>query len=144
MIRLTSFLAAFGLSACSAPEFVTTSFTSPTITEIYQSPPPGADQSICWGKLVSPAQPRNGAIEASRESWFETPCPADLSPGFIASVQRALAARKLYTGPIDGQLSSQTRIAILKFQTPLGLESSILSVAAARKLGLWTIARPET
>ena len=61
----------------------------------------------------------------------------------MSSVQRALSVRGLYRGPITGQMDSPTRAAIRKFQKPQGLDSGILSTAAARKLGLIAMERPK-
>jgi peptidoglycan hydrolase-like protein with peptidoglycan-binding domain len=76
-------------------------------------------------------------------TWFETPCAAGQTPDFVASVQRALAARGLYRGPAHGEMDARTRAAIRRFQTPEGLDSGILSLAAARKLGLVPV-KPNT
>jgi hypothetical protein len=130
------------------------------------TPPPGMDQESCFGQDATPAiietvteqimlQPAeidiNGQvlypavyktethqaiIRERRELWFETPCSPDLTPDFVASVQRALAARGFYTGPINGEMTKRTRHAIRAFQKPQGLDSAILSKAAARQLGL--------
>jgi peptidoglycan hydrolase-like protein with peptidoglycan-binding domain len=66
-----------------------------------------------------------------------------MTPEFVASVQRALKVRALYRGPISGQMDSRTRAAIRAFQAPDGLDSGILSLDAARKLGLVAVERPE-
>ena len=67
--------------------------------------------------------------------------PAELPFGpleraFIASLQRALGARDLYRGKISGEMDNRTRASVRRFQKPQGLDSGILSLAAARKLGL--------
>lgn len=130
------------------------------------TPPPGMDQDGCFGQDASPAvietvteqimlQPaqidstgkvlypavyktetHQAIIKERRELWFETPCSPTLTPEFVASLQRALAARGYYRGPISGEMSKRTRRAIRAFQQPQGLDSSILSKAAARQLGL--------
>jgi len=138
----------------------------PEVSRMTQEAPPGAAPGSCWGKHVSPAvietvthqvmlqpaqvradgtvsQPaiyktetRQDIVQERRETWFETPCPAQLTPDFVASVQRALAARGLYRGPVTGQFDARTRAAVRRYQKPQGLDSGILSLAAARKLGL--------
>ena len=75
-------------------------------------------------------------VQERRELWFETPCQAETDPEYIASLQRALAARGVYSGPINGQMTQATRRAIRRFQEPQGLDSPILSLAAARQLGI--------
>jgi len=127
---------------------------------------PGAEEGSCWGKHVSPAeietvthqillQPAEvrsdgqvsapavyktettqAIVQERKELWFETPCAEELTPEFVASVQRALKARNLYRGAITGYIDARTRRAVRKYQAPQGLDSGILSLAAARKLGL--------
>ncbi len=73
------------------------------------------------------------------EMRFATPCPSDLTPDLIASVQRALAARGLYGGAATGRLDGATRAAIRRFQSERGLDSGTLSLETARSLGLIAI-----
>ena len=145
------------------------SFNEPEITRLQQMAPPGAAPGTCWGKHVTPAiiettthqvmlqpaeiradgsvtQPatfktetRQEIVRERREIWFQTPCPEILSPNFIASVQRALQARGVYRGQVNGQMDKATRSAVRKYQKPQGLDSGILSLAAAKKLGLVAI-----
>ncbi len=130
------------------------------------APPPGAKEGSCWGKHVTPAeletvthqiqlQPAeirsDGAMSAPavyktetsqrivkerRELWFEIPCAPTLTPEFVETLQRALKARGHYRGSVSGYIDARTRSAIRKYQASQGLDSSILSLAAARKLGL--------
>ncbi|WP_299551688.1 peptidoglycan-binding domain-containing protein [uncultured Tateyamaria sp.] len=134
--------------------------------------PPGAAPGTCWGKTVAPAvvetvsrkiqlQPAqissDGRVQSPpiyktetsqqvvrprRESWYEIICDADITPEFIASVQRALEARGFYNGSITGEMDTRTRAAIGRYQASEGLDSKALSIANARKLGLITIANP--
>lgn len=83
---------------------------------------------------------RQEIIEDRRETFFETPCDDVLTPAFIASLQRALMARGLYAGIQTGVLDPPTRAAIRAFQKPDGIDSGVLSLAAARKLGLVAVA----
>lgn len=133
--------------------------------------PPNAPEGSCWGRDTTPAkietvteqimlQPAeisaNGQVlspavfktethqQITRERsevWFETPCPEDLTPQFIASVQRALSVRGYYSGRITGVLDRATLRAVRRYQAPQGLDSGVLSLAAARKLGLVAVAR---
>lgn len=128
--------------------------------------PPGAAPGTCWGQdataakvetvrqpvLMQPAQVLSDGtiiappvykteeleriVEPRRETWFEVPCAEDVTPDFVASVQRALAARGLFFGTVNGEMDAQTRAAVRRFQRPQGLDSGILSLAAARQLGL--------
>ena len=145
---------------------------TPDIIQIQASPPPGSPEGACWGREVTPAvletvteqvmlQPAqvraDGTVEAPavyitetkqaivkerRELWFRTPCQDELTPDFIASLQRALTVRGDYGGPISGRMDRITRRAVHRYQAPLGLDSGILSLAAARKLGLSVVEEP--
>ncbi|WP_299211863.1 peptidoglycan-binding domain-containing protein [uncultured Tateyamaria sp.] len=134
--------------------------------------PPGAAPGTCWDKTVSPAvvetvtrkiqlQPAQissdgrvqsppiyktetsqQVVQPRRETWYEILCDADVTPDFVASVQRALEARGFYSGQITGEMDARTRAAIGKYQAAEGLDSKTLSIGAARKLGLITVANP--
>ncbi|MFC3615235.1 peptidoglycan-binding protein [Lutimaribacter marinistellae] len=146
----------------------------PQVSRLEQAAPPGAAAGTCWGKHVTPGifetvteqvvlQPaevlsdgtvvrpasyktetRQRIVRERRETWFETPCPAQMTPEFVASVQRALAARGLYRGHVSGEMDARTRAAVRRFQKPEGLDSGILSLASARKLGLVAIELEES
>ena len=148
-----------------------TKFSEPDLNITRQMAPPNAAPGTCWGQDATPAvvetvteqimlQPaqvstdgtvmhpavfktetRQEIVRERQEIWFETPCDNLRSPEFIATLQRALKARGHYRGAITGQLDARTRRAIRKFQAPQGLDSSILSLAAARKLGLVAVER---
>jgi hypothetical protein len=77
------------------------------------------------------------------EMRFATPCPPALTPDFIASLQRALAARGLYGGAATGRMDATTRAAIRRFQRERGLDSGTLSLETARSLGLIAIPRDQ-
>lgn len=130
--------------------------------------PAGATPGTCWHREVTPAlietvteqrreaAPGDGSATPARYSsvteqrilrrrstqWFEIPCAADIGPGFAASLQRALAVRGLYDGPITGRVDGATRDAIRRFQQPLGIDSAVLSRLAADRLGLVVHAPP--
>ena len=136
------------------------------VTVTRGSGPPNANPNACYGREVTPAvvetvteqvmlqPPQIGSdgtvrepavfvtetqqriVEERRELWFETPCQAETDPEFIASLQRALEARGYYSGPISGEMDRRTRRAVQDYQAPQGLDSAVLSLAAARQLGL--------
>jgi hypothetical protein len=163
IFRIPPLLAILALIACDAPLNGT---GEPNLVQTLAEAPPGAAPGTCWGKLVTPAviqtvtdqilvqQPtvledgtitapgiyktetRQDIVTERKVTWFETPCPADLTPDFVASLQRALTARALYRGSTTGEMDARTRAAVRKFQKQEGLNSGILSLAAARKLGL--------
>ncbi len=145
----------------------------PPVTRSAQAAPPGAPPGTCWGRHVTPAvietvteqvlarpaelgpdgtviRPASYRTETTqkivrerKDSWFETPCPRMMTPQFIASVQRALAVRGLYHGPITAEMDARTRAAIRRYQKPRGLDSGILSLATARELGLAAVELPK-
>lgn len=75
-------------------------------------------------------------LEHDAVEWFETPCPPVFTPEFIASLQRAMKARDYYRGPITSVMDDQTQSAIRRIQKEAGLNSAVLSLETARKLGL--------
>lgn len=129
---------------------------------------PAGPEGACWGRQVTPAlietvteqvldQPearapdgallrpasyrtvtRQAIVRERAELWFRTPCPAEMSPDFIATAQRALAARGLFHGIVTGEMDAPTGRAVRRFQAERGLDSPVLSLAAARALGLVT------
>lgn len=135
--------------------------------------PPGAAPGTCWGQDDTPAvietvteqvvlQPaelrddgtvarpavyktetRQKIVKPRETTWFETPCEEELTPEFNASLQRALKARGHYRGPINGQMDGRTRRAIRAYQKPQGLDSGMISLAAARQMGLVAVEVPE-
>ncbi|MBR9652849.1 peptidoglycan-binding domain-containing protein [Thalassovita aquimarina] len=161
------------LAGCAAPLPVPGLASEPQVTRQIDSAPPGAEPGTCWGKHAVPAiyetvtqqvmlQPaeiladgtvvrpaiyktetHQAVVRERKETWFEVPCDAVLTPDFIASLQRALKVRGLYRGTPNGAMDGRTRAAIRRYQKPQGLDSGILSIAAARKLGLIAVANPK-
>jgi len=78
----------------------------------------------CWAK------------DTAEEIWFERPCDSAVTPEFIETLQRALKARDHYSAEITGKMDQPTRIAVLAYQQPQGIDSDVLSLSAARQLGL--------
>ena len=123
-------------TACYANE--STPAVIETVTEQVMLQPP---QIASDGTLREPAvfvtETQQRIVQERRELWFEIPCQLQRGdPDFIASVQRALATRGLYLGPTTGVMNRRTMRAVRDFQAPQGLDSGILSLAAARQLGL--------
>jgi hypothetical protein len=108
-----------------------------TVTDQVMLQPPQIDSS---GRVLEPGifitETRQQIVRQRQELWFETPCAAEDDPVFIESLQRALKARDIYRGQITGVMDTRTRRAVRQFQEPQGLDSSVLSLAAARQLGL--------
>ena len=113
-----------------------------TISEQVEVTPPRYDGN---GRIVAPAtyatETRQDIVTPRQERFFQTPCPEELTPTYVASLQRALTARNHYTGPITGTLDTTTGAAIRAYQLPLGIDSADLSLEAARKLGLSVLRR---
>ncbi len=81
---------------------------------------------------------RQVEVTPERYEWVPVVC-VDTPEGkhSIQAVQRALAARKLYNGPIDGLIGPKTKQALAAFQRANGLPGQgSLTVATARALGL--------
>jgi len=97
------------------------------------------------GQLVSPAQYETTRTQTITSPRFVTKidavCPEDLTPEFIASLQRAFQARGLFSAPITGRFDSVTRRAILNFQIARGVKSATVTTATAQELGLAMIDR---
>ncbi len=159
-----------GCSATNPVDVARLGKTDPGYTPT-ATPPPGTNADACHAREVTPAvietvteqiilQPasvdvsgtilypaiyktetRQKIVKEREELWFETPCPEELTPEFIASLQRALSARGHYVGPITGRLGPPTRWAIRKYQKEQGLDSASISIAAARQLGLIAVGK---
>ena len=129
-----------------------------------QRPEPGAGE--CWATEitpavietvteqaeVTPAQPASTSkpavaatfrsqvqqhiVTERSEVWFRVPCPEQMGPDTVASLQRALKVRGLYRGGVTAALDPATATSIRRYQAPQGLDSDTLSLAAARQLGL--------
>lgn len=168
--RLVAALCAIGLAAGCQRDGDGLA-VEPELRMSVEAAPPGAAPGSCWGKHATPAvvetvtehillQPaqitsdgsvlspaiyktetRQMIVQERRETWFETPCADVQTPEFVASLQRSLQARGLYRGTVTGQMDIRTRAAVRRYQKPQGLDSGILSLAAARKLGLVALER---
>ncbi|WP_235829896.1 peptidoglycan-binding domain-containing protein [Frigidibacter oleivorans] len=154
-----------------APPDPMRSYAGEAVIRPLGSPAPAAEADSCWGEDVTPAvietvteqvlhhpaelaadgsvitpasyrtETRQRIVRERAALWVRTPCPADLSPDVLASLQRALAARGLFDGPPTGTLDAKTRRAIRRFQAPRDLDSGILSMAAAVDLGIMAVGR---
>lgn len=164
MRRILTPVLPLALAACGPDTMTPLSIGAPEVTQIRAAAPPGAAPGTCWGRDATPAvietvteqvllpgadgtasyhtETRQQIVRERREVWFRTPCLPEMTPEFIASLQRALAARGLYRGEITGVIDGPTRTAIRAYQKPEGLDSGTLSLAAARKLGLAVIEVP--
>ena len=92
------------------------------------------------GQVTTPAAysttTRQEMVQERTEIWFRTPCPEVQTPEFIATLQRALKARGYYLLPLTGLMDQPTVESLRRFQAERGLDSPVLSLAAAQELGL--------
>lgn len=160
-----------GLVACDMVPPPEGPALEPGVLEATRNGPEGAPPGSCWGRTVSPAvfetiteqvqvepakinpdgtiakppvyrsETRQQIDTPRRDNWFATPCPEVLTTEFVASLQRALSARGLYQGPANGVMNAETRSAVQTLQQPTGPDSGVLSLDAARRLGLIAVDR---
>jgi hypothetical protein len=153
-----------------APMPDVTRLLEPEVLRTHVDGPPGAEPGTCWGRDETPAviesvidhvmiQPpeidSNGYVRTPaiyrteqvqrivrerEEIWFRAPCDSELTAETIRSLQRALAARGLYNGPITGHMNAPTRRAVRLYQRDQGLDSGLLSLRAGQQLGLFAYA----
>lgn len=158
--------AALFLSACAEEGVFVDSLSDPELAVSQAKAPPNAREGSCWGRDETPAtiqtttekfliepevrdadgtvtkpavyrvETRQEITQKRDEIWFETPCSESIGPDFILNLQRALAVRGYYAGPIHGAMDSATRQAVRKYQRAQGLNSTIVSLEAAQQLGL--------
>jgi hypothetical protein len=99
------------------------------------------------GTVLSPAVyrtvTRQQIVRERQELAFETLCPPAYTADFVATLQRALAVRGYYAGPINGLIDAATGAAVQAFQRQDGPDSPLLSIAAARALGIVTLSPEE-
>lgn len=135
--------------------------------------PPGAPSGTCWGKIVAPAlietvteqvleqeavlnpdgstatpavystDTQQRIVTERAVTWFEAPCPDDMTPDVIATLQRALAVRQFYEGPATGRIDAATSAAVGRYQSENGLPSRVLSLETARALGVLATPRDQ-
>ena len=136
MIRITALITtgALFLTACQTGTGLGNSSPTETVT-LYGTVPADAPPGSCWD-----ARP---AAQTDRDIWFQTPCPDALDTDFINTLQRALKARGLYDGEIDGTMGADIRKAIRRYQAAHGLDSDVLALDTARQLGLIAYPRPD-
>ena len=105
----------------------TVTVASPDGAPTYQSvEKPAVYKTVTRPKIIKPRA----------EFWFEVPCKEMVDREFIGSLQRALKSRGLYRGTLTGVMDAKTKKSVRWFQKRHGLNSNILSLEAARQLGL--------
>ncbi|MEM9584252.1 MAG: peptidoglycan-binding domain-containing protein [Pseudomonadota bacterium] len=146
-----------------------TRFIKPSILQAEDLTPPSSEPGQCWaheaapefativtrtimveeaiydaeGQEISPAIYRKvrapKMVNDGNGRWFERVCDAQLTPDFIATLQRALAVRGYLKGDVSAMMDGPTLRAIRKFQREQGLNSDAVSLVAAQQLGLVAI-----
>ncbi|PJJ86065.1 putative peptidoglycan binding protein [Brevirhabdus pacifica] len=125
----------------AAPDSCWTRDVEPAIIEsvteqvVVQPPEIGSDGGVRAPGIYH-TETHQRIVRPRRESWFQIPCPDQMTPAFVASLQRALQARGLYTGAVTGQMDVETRRAVRRFQTQRGAETAEITLDGARALGL--------
>ncbi len=108
-----------------------------TVTEQEIVTPEQRDET---GALTKPAAfrttVRQRMVHERTEIWFRAPCPEIETADFVATLQRALKARGYFLMPLTGVQDAATAEAVRRFQAERGLDSPVLSLAAAKELGL--------
>lgn len=98
----------------------------------------------CLASAMVPAMARDAIAadaDAMEERQFAVPCPEQMDADFVASLQRALIVRGYHEGVATGKIDKPTTEAVRRYQRPRGLDSGILSLDAARALGLVAVGR---
>lgn len=133
-------LGAAAASGCFTTDRIPATYEDVTETRVIAPP-----QRDAAGRVIEPGQmvreTNRVQTRPAEDRVFAIPCPEDLQPGFVASLQRALAARGLYEGPITGEFDAATGRAVRAWQAPQGLDSAVLSLTAAQQLGLVPLPR---
>lgn len=159
------------LAACAPVPETPTRFAFTALEQARVPAPAGARPGSCWARDVTPAvietrtaqvleQPailntdgsllapaiyateiRQEIVTPRKEYVFETLCAEEITPEFIASLQRALQARGRYDGPISGTINPETEAALRLYQRAQGVETALLTIATARDLGLAAVER---
>ncbi len=132
-----------GLEICEGRLITTPAVVETITTQIEVSPAIYNDAGQITTDAVYETKTQQNITTDRVETRFEAVCPSVMTPEFIATLQRALAARQIYAGPINGRTTQATKAAFQTYQSQSGLNSPILSVKTARQLGLITIDLPK-
>lgn len=72
----------------------------------------------------------------ARTVWTSVLCDINTTPDVVRRLQNALKSKGHYGGPIDGIIGAQTRRGVASYQASNGVDSDILTLDSAKKLGL--------
>jgi len=73
-------------------------------------------------------------VEPSRLEWRKVLCQANMTPGIISSLQRALKREGFDPGPIDGLVGQTTMRAVERFQTEKDLDRGGITYETLKQL----------
>lgn len=124
--------------------FATTAGPTETVVvnEMIEVVPATKDEN---GVVTSPAVFRNitrpSTNTVGEGTRFETVCPPLLTPAFVATLQRAMITRRIYSGQVNGNYDTATGLAVQRFQRNLSIDSPYLAVSTARQLGVLAVPR---
>lgn len=128
-----------GREVCEGRHITTPAIVETVTTQTEVSPATFDENGRVVTEAVYETATQQRITEERTEIRFEAVCPSLMTPEFLSTLQRALAARNHYTADINGRYTQTTKAAIKSYQSENGLQSNILSVNAARRLGLITI-----
>ena len=110
-----------------------------TVTEQVLDQPARHDQT---GALVRPASYRTvirqQMTRERREVSFETLCPPAYTPEFVSSLQRALQARGVYSGPISGVMDAPPAAPCRITSAATARTARFCGSARRGRSGLWS------
>ena len=131
------------LAACQSTDAEMGATRGDTGSRATVTAPISAPDACLARDMVPMAAPDAIAADAGamEERQFAVPCPDQMDGDFIASLQRALIVRGYLEGSASGRMDEATAEAVRRYQRPRGLDSKILSLFAARSLGLVAVPR---
>lgn len=81
-------------------------------------------------------EPEGQCFDGPDRARIRILCDADLTPARVTELQRALAARNLFTGPANGKNGPTTQEAVRQYQALFGRDDPRLTWSAAESLGI--------
>jgi hypothetical protein len=113
------------------------------VAQVLDAPPVLAEDGTVLSPAVYSSVTRQVMVREREEVAFETLCPPAYSVDFVQTLQRALAVRGFYTGPVTGLMDAATGEAVRNFQRADGPDSPLLSISAARALGIVALSQDQ-
>jgi hypothetical protein len=97
------------------------------------------------GRIQTPARYRSTQtqkiVQPRQTHWIELVCADQMTPDFVASLQRALAARGFYAGEATGRMDAATKEAVVRLQAATAEPVTDLTISTARAMGLVAVAQ---